>query len=65
MNWTGPLVVKIDLDSIKGDQNLLKEKYYAPRLGFSSKYKLLKVILQSYKIVCKTDSEVFQEFNDI
>ena len=32
---------------------------FAPRSKFSSEYKLLKVILQSSNIVCKTDSEVF------
>ena len=34
---------------------------FAPRSKFSSEYKLFKVILQSSKIVCKTDSEVFSQ----
>ena len=39
-----------------GHVNLQK---LAPRLGFSRNYKLLNVILQSYEIACKTDSEMF------
>ena len=34
---------------------------FGPRSKFSSKYKLVKVILQSSKIVCRTDSEVFSQ----
>ena len=34
---------------------------FAPRSKFSSEYKLVKVLLQSSKIVCKTDSEVFSQ----